>query len=178
MQNCYHRTMNFRHVRAFVAIADSGGFARAAARLNLSQPALSRQIRALETELRTSLFDRIGRGVKLTSEGEDLLARCRRLLADGEALIERAHVLKAGETGILRCGATPHVIETVLAQFLTRYGRRHPGVEVHLLEDGGVRLNERLERGDVQIVLGAAGEPFATRLLYPMHALAALAPTH
>ena len=64
--------MNFRHLRAFVAIADNGGFARAAARLNLSQPALSRQIHALETDLGTPLFDRIGRRVKLTSQGEDL----------------------------------------------------------------------------------------------------------
>jgi len=170
--------MNFRHLRAFVAIVDQGGFARAAARLSLSQPALSRQIRALESELRTPLFDRIGRRVQLTSEGEDLLQRSRRLLAESEALIERARILKSGETGILRVGATPHVIENLLARFLAAYGRKHPGVEVHLVEDGGVRLNGRLERGDVHLMLGAAGGPFPSRLLYPMHAMAALPPAH
>ena len=52
--------MNFRHLRAFATIVDAGGFARAAERLHLSQPALSRQIRALELELGISLFDRVG----------------------------------------------------------------------------------------------------------------------
>ncbi|HEX3520654.1 MAG TPA: LysR family transcriptional regulator [Stellaceae bacterium] len=178
MQNCYHVCMNFKHLRAFVTIADAGGFARAANRLNLSQPALSRQLRALEIDLSVRLFDRIGRRVQLTSEGDDLLRRSRRLLAEADFLGERARMLKAGETGILRVGATPQVIENLLAQFLTRYRRRHPGVEIHLVEDGGVRLNSRLERGDVHLALMAAGGRFESRLLYPMHALAALSPTH
>jgi DNA-binding transcriptional LysR family regulator len=144
----------------------------------LSQPALSRQIHALETDLGTPLFDRIGRRVKLTSEGEDLLLRSRRLLAESDALLERAHMLRAGETGILRVGATPHVIENLLAPFLTSYSRKHPSVEIHLVEDGGARLNERLERGDVHLALGAEGGRFASRLLYPIYALAALAPKH
>lgn len=99
-------------------------------------------------------------------------------MAESEALIERARTLKSGETGILRVGGTPHVIENLLAPFLPTYGRRHPGVEVHLVEDGGVRLNARLERGDVHLMLGAAGGSFASRLLYPMHAMAALSPAH
>src|SRR6266849_5119453 len=94
--------MNLRHLRTFVSIADAGGFARAANRLNLSQPALSRQIRALETELGVPLFDRIGRRVQLTSEGEDLLRRSRRLLAEADSLAERARALKGGQTGLLR----------------------------------------------------------------------------
>ena len=116
--------MNLRHLRAFATIADAGGFARAAARLHLSQPALSRQIQALEADLGVPLFDRIGRRVQLTSEGEDLLRRSRRLLAEAESLAERARELKSGETGILRVGATPQVIENLLAIFLDRYRRR------------------------------------------------------
>src|SRR5437879_963089 len=161
--------MNLRHLRAFVSIADAGGFARGANRMNLSQPALSRQIHALETELGVPLFDRIGRRVQLTSEGEDLLRRSRHLLAEADALGERARSLKAGETGILRVGATPHVIENLLADFLTRYRRRHPGVEVHLVEDGGVRLHDHLERGDVHLALIVIGATrFKDRPLYPM----------
>jgi DNA-binding transcriptional LysR family regulator len=171
--------MNFRHLRAFATIADNGGFARAAARLNLSQPALSRQIHALEADLGVPLFDRIGRRVHLTSEGEDLLRRSRHLLAEVESLGERARLLKAGETGILRVGATPHVIENLLAGFLPRYRRRHSGVEVHLVEDGGVRLHGRLERGDVHLAMTAfGGTHFEDRLLYPMHLIAGLSLGH
>jgi LysR family transcriptional regulator, cyn operon transcriptional activator len=179
MQIRYHPRVNLRHLRAFATIADSGGFARAANRLNLSQPALSRQIHALETELGLSLFDRIGRRIHLTSEGEDLLRRGRRLLAEADSLGEHARSLKSGESGILRIGATPQVIENLLAPFLTQYRRRHPGVEVHFVEDGGVRLHGRLERGDVHLVLTAsASTPFRDRLLYPMHVLAVLSPKH
>ncbi len=171
--------MNLRHLRAFAAIADAGGFVRAAARLNLSQPALSRQIHALEDELGVPLFDRVGRRIQLTSEGDDLLRRSRRLLAEADSLGERARLLKGGETGILRVGATPQVIENLLANFLIQYRRRHPRVEVHLVEDGGVRLHGRLEHGDVHLALTAtAGTRFRERLLYPMHLLAALSLKH
>jgi len=71
--------MKLNQLRTFVAVADSGGVARAAARLNLTQSAASRQISALEIELGVPLFDRVGRRVQLTSEGEDLLRRSRRL---------------------------------------------------------------------------------------------------
>ncbi len=76
--------MNLRHLRTFVGIADAGGISRARAGLNLSQPAASRQILALEAELGVRLFDRIGRRIRLSSEGEDLLRQCRRLLMDAE----------------------------------------------------------------------------------------------
>jgi DNA-binding transcriptional LysR family regulator len=164
--------MNLRHLRTFVAIADNGGFARAAARLNLTQSAASRQIFALETELDVRLFDRIGRRVHLTLEGEDLLVRSRRLLADAASLSERARALKGGQTGTLRLGATPHVIETLLSEFLTQYRRRYPGVDIHLVEDGGASLAGRLERGEIQIAhIPAGDERFQGRLLYPMHVL-------
>src|SRR5713226_502744 len=107
--------MNLRFLRTFVAVADNGGVARAAARLNLTQSAASRQISALESELAVPLFDRVGRRVQLTSQGEDLLRRSRRVLGDVEALGERARALKTGQTGLLRVGATPQVIECLLA---------------------------------------------------------------
>src|SRR5262245_25115838 len=129
--------MNLRHLRTFVVVADAGGFAAASDRLNLSQSAASRQIQALEAELRVMLFDRIGRRVHLTSEGEDLLGRSRHLLAEADSFAERARALEKGEKGILRVGATPQVIENTLAPFLGPYRRRHPGVEVQLVEDGG-----------------------------------------
>ena len=171
--------MNLRFLRTFVAIADNAGVARAAARLNLTQSAASRQIQALEDELGLRLFARIGRGVRLTPEGEDLLVRSRHLLSDVAALGERASALKSGKVGVLRVGATPQVIERLLAEFLPRYRKRHTGVEVHLVEDGGARLPGRLERGDIDIAIMPAGQDrFRGRLLYPMHVLAVLPQRH
>lgn len=171
--------MNLRNLRTFVAIADAGGVHRAASRVNLSQPALSRQIRALEIELGVPLFDRIGRRIQLTSEGEDLLRRSRRLLGEVDSLVERAGALKSGDTGILRIGATPQVIENTLAPFLGRYRRRHPGIEVQLVEDGGARLPSRLANGDIQLVLTVVvDERFRQRPLYPGYGVAVLSKKH
>src|ERR1043165_1343978 len=171
--------MNLRFLRTFVAIADSAGFARAATRLHLTQSAASRQIQALEDELGVRLFARIGRNARLTPEGEDLLARSRQLLFDAEALGQRASALKTGDVGVLRLGATPQVIENLLADFLSRYRKRHAGIEVHLVEDGGSRLPGHLDRGDIDVAQMPAGEDrFSSRLLYPMHVLAVLPQGH
>lgn len=171
--------MNLRNLRTFVAVAEAGGIHRAAARVNLSQPALSRQIRALETELGVPLFDRIGRRVQLTSEGEDLLRRSRRLLSEADSLVERAGALRKGDTGILRIGATPQVIENTLAPFLGHYRRLHPGVEFQLVEDGGLRLQNRLTNGDVHVALiGTIEDRFRQRPLYPVYGVAVLSKEH
>jgi DNA-binding transcriptional LysR family regulator len=108
--------MNFRQLRTFITIADAGGFARAEGRLHLSQPAASRQIQALEMELGVPLFNRIGRRIQLTSEGEDLLRRGRRLLQEADSFGDRARALKGGQAGTLR---------------------------VDLVEDGGTRIPTR-----------------------------------
>jgi LysR family transcriptional regulator, cyn operon transcriptional activator len=171
--------MNFRHLRTFVAIAEAGGIHRAVARLNLSQPAASRQIHALEAELGVPLFDRIGRRVQLTSEGQDILRRSQRLLAEVQSLTERAGALKKGETGTLRVGATPQVIENTLSAFLVRYRHRHPGVEVQLAEEGGTDLPRRLDRGDLKFAIMAVDdERFEHRLLYPVYELAVMSAKH
>jgi LysR family cyn operon transcriptional activator len=171
--------VNLRHLRTFIAIVDAGGVARAAARLHMTQPTASRQVEALETEFGVPLFDRIGRRLRLTSEGEDLLLRGRRLLAEADAMGERARALKAGDTGLLRIGATPQAIESLLIDFLAGYRLRHPGVEIRLIEDGGVRLPDRLECGDVNLTVMPEGdERFHARLLYPVHVLAVLTPGH
>ena len=166
--------MNLRYLHTFVGIAEAGSIARAGARLNVSQPAASRQILALEDELGVQLFDRIGRRLRLTSEGQDLLRQCRRLLMEADSLKARARALKGGHTGILRVGATPMVIENTLSVFLSQYQLRHPGVEVHFVEDGGLRLLSRLEHGDVHLALVVPDDRFRNRLLYPVHNLAVL----
>lgn len=122
----------------------------------MSQPAASRQIQALEAELGVLLFDRIGRRLQLTSEGEDIVRRGRRLLQEADSLRDRADALKSGLTGTLRVGASPQNIETVLAPFVARFRSKHPGIEVHFVEDGGARISDRLAHGEAQCLLQPA----------------------
>jgi DNA-binding transcriptional LysR family regulator len=171
--------MNLRQLQNLILIAEAGGFARAEGRLNLSQPAASRQIQALEAELGVLLFDRIGRRLHLTAEGEDIVRRVRRLLQEADSLRDRANSLKSGLAGTLRVGGSPQNIETVLAPFVARFRRRHPSIEVHFVEDGGARINARLEHGDIQLALTTVNnETFSGRLLYPGCALAVVASSH
>src|SRR4029078_8039947 len=122
--------MNLRQLQTLITVADAGGFASAAGRLHLSQPAASRQIQALEAEFGVLLFDRIGRRLQLTAAGDDMVRRGRRLLQEADSLRDRADALKGGLTGTLRVGASPQNIETVLAPLGPRLPREHPRIDV------------------------------------------------
>jgi LysR family transcriptional regulator, cyn operon transcriptional activator len=180
MQSLHYTLMHLQHLRAFTAIVDAGTFANASARLHLSQPALSRQIDALERELGVSLFERVGRRVRLTPEGEHLLANCRQVLTDVSALGEQARALHSGESGLLRVGAPPQAIEYLLAQFLATFRQRYPRVDVHLTEAGaGAKLRNLLSAGEVQIALLAGGDHhFRFQKLYPTCSLAVVPEGH
>src|SRR6266849_2431678 len=143
------QTMELRHLRSFVAVADSGSISLAARRLNITQPALSRQIQDLERDMGVRLFDRIGRRMILTGDGGDLLGRTRRVLADVDALQGRARALGGAEGGILRIGAPPQFIESALPEVLAAYRRARPGVEVLLVEDGANPLLRRVQHGEL-----------------------------
>ena len=81
--------MELRHLRYFIAVAEELNFSRAAERLHVSQPPLSRQIRDLEAELKVKLLDRNTQGVRLTRAGHAVLARSRKLVRDAESLRAR-----------------------------------------------------------------------------------------
>jgi len=171
MQNMHK--IDLRQLQTFIAVADTGGVARAAAAVNLSQPAASRQIQALEAELGVALFDRVGRRVSLTAAGEDLLRRSRQIVGCVQSLRERADDLKSGSAGVIKIGVTPPMLEDALVGFLVGHRKRHPDVEVHITEDGGNSLASRLEHGEVQVAYIPAGDTrFAGRLLYPIHDVA------
>jgi DNA-binding transcriptional LysR family regulator len=162
-----------------VAVADAGNVSRAAQRLHVTQPALSRQIQDLERDFACRLFDRIGRRIVLTRDGDELLGGTRRLLADAEALRERARTLAGGEAGVLRIGATPQFIEASLPEVLTIYASAYPRVDVQLVEDGGSALLRRVQQGELQLSTGAlrtAG--LQGRPLFPLRVLAVMQRTH
>ena len=171
--------MELRRLRTFVTVAELGTVSKAAVRLRITQPALSRQIIDLQDELRLRLFDRVGRGLVLTAEGEQFLGYCRGVLAHIDALGERAEVLRRGDTGVLKVAAPPHTIESVLAAFLPRYAERFPNVHVKLTEALGREQTAMLERGEVHIGIrhDQGDRRFESRILPPDEVLGAFAPS-
>src|SRR4030088_1295629 len=147
--------MELRHLRYFVAVASARSVCLAARGLNVTQPGLSRQTQNLEQDLSVRLFDRIGRKIVLTGDGNELLGRARRILADAEAFRERAQALGGGKGGVLRIGATPQFIEAALPEVLARYHRARPGVEVQVMEDGASPLLLRVHQGELPLSLCA-----------------------
>lgn len=144
--------MDLRHARTFVTVAEVGTVSRAAVRLHVAQPALSRQIANLEQELGVRLFDRVGRRLMLTGEGEQLLEDCRHLLSSADSLRERARLLADGETGTLKVAASPQFIEAVMAGFLQNYRERYPNVQVKVVE--AIAWSDTLgmlERGEIHL---------------------------
>ncbi len=143
--------MDLRQVRTFVTVAELGTVSKAALRLHTAQPALSRQINDLEQELGLKLFDRVGRRLLLSSEGEQLLGDCRGLLDYARAIGERAQSLLRGDSGVLKVAASPHLIEGVFPEFLQRYAKRYPNVEVKLIDTVGPDMLTMLERGEIDL---------------------------
>jgi DNA-binding transcriptional LysR family regulator len=174
--------MDLRHLRTFVTVAELGTVSKAASRLHVAQPALSRQIASLEDELGVKLFDRVGRRLLLTSEGEQMLSDCRGLLNYARALGERAEVLRRGDVGVLRVCASPHLIEGIFPELFHRYAERYPDVQVRLIDVVGAEAFAMLERGECHLVqsLVSAIAPDEQRFerfpLAPMEMLAACHP--
>ena len=175
--------MDLRHALTFVTVADLGTVSKAALRLRIAQPALSRQIAALEQEFGLKLFDRIGRRLVLTGEGEQLLKDCRGLLSHAWAISEVAQTLKRGDTGVLKVGSSPQHIESVLSTFLPRYTRRFPNVDVKVIEAGGVDALRLLERREIHLsqnlanVVGPDDQRFGRLSLGHVELLAACHPS-
>ncbi len=149
--------MDLKHARTFVTVAELGTVSKAALRLRIAQSALSRQINALEQELGLKLFNRVGRGLVLSAEGEQLLETCRGLLSYAQSLGEQAQTLRRGDAGVLKVAASPQYIEGVLVDFLPKYAERFPAVRVKLTEaTGWFGIQSLLDRGEIHLAQGLA----------------------
>ncbi|MGF1481090.1 MAG: LysR family transcriptional regulator [Cyanophyceae cyanobacterium] len=126
--------MEFRHLRYFVVVAEELHFGRAAERLQMTQPALSKQIAALEQEIDVLLLMRTKRTVQLTSAGQCFLERARQLLSQADEAIQVAKRTARGEIGQLTLGFTVTATYTVLPKLVRRFRDRYPNVEITMLE--------------------------------------------
>jgi DNA-binding transcriptional LysR family regulator len=154
-------------LRGFVAVAEERHFGRAAQRLNMTQPPLTRQIQALERVLRVRLLDR-DREVRLTAAGEVFLRDAQRVLALVEAAPESARRVAAGEVGTIRLGFTAIGAYAVLGPMLTLINSELPQVEVELNEQVSEDQFAGLAQGRVD--LGLVRPPVPAELAsLPVH---------
>src|SRR5258706_3205491 len=153
--------MELRHLRYFVAVAEEESVTRAAARLHVSQPPLSRQIRDLERELGMNLFDRSASGVRLTEAGETFLVDARGVLARAEEAVERVKAVALGKRGRVRVGHASGTID-IFGRVLRSFSRTHPHVSVDLREmtSQAILRGLRDSRLDVALVVPISPRDF------------------
>lgn len=144
--------LTLRHLRGFVAVAETGSFSAAARRLHLTQSALSMLVRALESDMGLALFERTTRQVKLTDAGRDFFPLAEKLLVDLHLAVAQTRARAAQTRGRLVIAVTPTYATTLLPPLLARYQREHPGVQLVLRDDGTPAHIQRLvEEGEADL---------------------------
>src|SRR6185436_16193595 len=125
--------MELRHLRYFVAVGEEQHYGRAARRLRVAQPALSRQIQDLEQEIGFELFDRLPRGVKISEAGKLFLEDAWRILQQVNDATARAHRVARGQSGTLRVGFTENAAwHGIVPDSFQRFRERQPDAELQL----------------------------------------------
>jgi DNA-binding transcriptional LysR family regulator len=143
--------VNYHHLRLFQTTARLGQMARAAEELHVSQPAISKQIGDLERALGSSLFERIGRRLRLTPAGEIVLAHADQIFGLTDELLSTLSDLKGLRRGRLLLGASTTVGEYLLPRAMGRFKREHPGVEMVLEIANTEHILERVLRKTVDL---------------------------
>jgi len=144
--------MDLRHLRYFIAVAEELHFTRAARRLHIAQPPLSRQLRQLEKELGVTLFIRTRRQVELTDAGQVFLVKARQVLQAAESAVTETQRAERGETGKLAVGFFEQTAYTLLPPILRAFNERFPEVDVQLRWFPVIGQVKALEQGEVDIV--------------------------
>jgi len=150
--------MEFELLPSFVAVAECGGFHRAAEQLNLTQSTVSQQIKRLELEIKRSLFRRTTRSVVLTDDGEMLLGDARCLLQLEEAARQRLAAPRL--SGTVRLGVVEEIAGGSLPSALGRFAALHPGVKLEVQIAVSAELLEELDAGRLDVVF--AKRPLGT----------------
>ena len=150
--------MELRHLRYFVMAAEEGNISRAASRLNVSQPAVSRQIKDLEEELEVSLFKRNASGLSLTEEGSAALAHAREILRQSNTMLEAMQSLSRRGKGLsVKVGFLPTALPGFLAEGMREFNRTYQNACVQIFEMTPIEQEEALQNGEIDLAL--IGEP-------------------
>jgi LysR family transcriptional regulator, benzoate and cis,cis-muconate-responsive activator of ben and cat genes len=145
--------MELRHLRYFIAAAEEENVSRAALKLHVSQPALSRQIRDLEDELRFPLFERTAKSVRLTDAGRTFFAEARDVLKRAEDAISKARAIATGGRGELHVGYAPSPTARILPATLRAFQSRLPKVRVRLHDLSSEEMVTNLRDGKIEMAV-------------------------
>lgn len=151
------RNLDLTSLRSFVTVAETGGVTRAALQLNLTQSAVSMQLKRLEESLNLPLLDRTGRGVTLTAHGEQLLSYGRRMLGLNDEVLSR--MTDAGFEGEIHFGIASDIMYPYMPSVLKRFDREFPRVKVHLISSYTTRLKELLAQSAADVILTTENVP-------------------
>lgn len=149
----YARFMELRHLRYFVVVAEEQNVTRAAERLHISQPPLSRQIHDLEAELGVQLFRRTAKSLALTEPGKIFLNEARAVLLRVDKAIETVRAVASGNRGQLRIGYAPSLTVELLPKALRTFEHERPGVRVSLHDLSTVECVEKLAAKKIDLAL-------------------------
>lgn len=145
--------MDLKQLRTFIRVAEAGSLSRASDRMRLAQPALSRQIKLLEAEIGTALFDRHARGMELTEAGRQLLTRVSGLVRQLEQCIDDIGAMPKVVRGQVALGLMPTVSRILAGRVAERVSRELPDVFLRIVESYDGHLVEWLQRGEVDVTL-------------------------
>jgi LysR family nitrogen assimilation transcriptional regulator len=160
--------MDLKQLDYFVRVAELGSFTRAASVLRVAQPALSRQVRSLEIELRQPLFDRNGRGVTLTPAGARLLAHGRGILQQVERARQDLEETRGAAAGLLSIGLPPSVSRTLTAPLVETFRARFPRATLSIVEGLSTYTLEWLAQGRIDCAVVYNAVPTAAVELQPV----------
>jgi LysR family nitrogen assimilation transcriptional regulator len=139
--------MEFEQLEYFVRVAEQGSFTHAALQLGITQPALSRKVRALEVELRSALFHRNGRGAQLTAAGRRFLDHARGLLRGADSAMQAMRESAASYEGRVAVGLPPNVGRFLILPFVEQFVERFPKASISIAEGLSVGLRDQLLAG-------------------------------
>ncbi|HEY2328747.1 MAG TPA: LysR substrate-binding domain-containing protein [Verrucomicrobiae bacterium] len=145
--------MELRHLRYFVAVAGEENVSRAALKLHVSQPGLSRQIRDLEDEIGFQLLERSAKSVRLTAAGKVFLVEAREVLAHAEAAVKKARAVAGGITGEINVGYAPSLTVQILPPMLRAFQEKFPQVRVALHDLSSEEMLVQLGEKKLQVAL-------------------------
>ncbi|GAA5065980.1 LysR family transcriptional regulator [Maritalea mobilis] len=163
------RNLDMTALRAFVAVVDAGGVTKASGFLNLTQSAVSMQLKRLEESIGVGLFDRSSRRLALTGAGEQMLGYARRILDLNDEVLGR--LTAPGYVGELVLGVPSDIVYPAIPQVLQRFNAAFPRMKVQLVSSYTSRLKRMLERGEADVILttedhvGTGGETLMERQL-------------